>query len=305
MHFPVTSLVSHCPHKTVASYQLHPPSWRLKRPTARFREAPFQALHPTAKNAFWSIGRCRPTCKLEQHNSRSRSIPTKTATADANRSNNDASISVFIGRAPNASLVVDEGKYTFENITLNATQSFDIDGGDVDCRFEIESRAGLIDVIEAPDCWTQWNWSNSGSWSVKVLVIDEELDTDEMVVDVVVLNRAPTFNLTHPASVEVESPITLEAVDIEDIDTSSPTGQQVSISWPGLECDEGLTQPTCTFTPMFEGPMNITAVATDDDGTTTTLTSEVMVLNVAPTLSAPSLFKGGKRSCRTKTELGT
>ncbi|MGB1485306.1 MAG: PKD domain-containing protein [Poseidonia sp.] len=220
--------------------------------------------------------------------------PDQNVTADANRSNNDASISVFIGRAPNASLVVDEGKYTFENITLNATQSFDIDGGDVDCRFEIESRAGLIDVIEAPDCWTQWNWSNSGSWSVKVLVVDEELDTDEMVVDVVVLNRAPTFNLTHPASVEVESPITLEAVDIEDIDTSSPTGQQVSISWPGLECDEGLTQPRCTFTPMFEGPMNITAVATDDDGTTTTLTSEVMVLNVAPTLSAPSLFKGGE-----------
>ena len=44
---------------------------------------------------------------------------------------------------------------------------------------------------------------------------------------------------------------------------------------------------------MFEGPMNITAVATND-GATTTLTSEVMVLNVAPTLSAPSLFKGGE-----------
>ena len=220
--------------------------------------------------------------------------PDENVTADANRSNNDASISVFIGRAPNASLVVDEGKYTFENITLNATQSFDIDGGDVDCRFEIESRAGLIDVIEAPDCWTQWNWSNSGSWSVKVLVIDEELDTDEMVVDVVVLNRAPSFNLTHPTSVEVESPITLEAVDIEDIDTSSPSGQQVSISWPGLDCEEGLTQSRCTFTPLFEGPINITAVATDDDGATTTLTSEVMVLNVPPTLSAPSLFKGGE-----------
>ena len=220
--------------------------------------------------------------------------PDENVTADANRSNNDASISIFIGRAPNASLVVDEGKYTFENVTLNATQSFDIDGGDVDCRFEIESRAGLIDVIEAPGCWTQWNWSNSGSWSVKVLVVDEELDTDEVVVDVVVLNRAPTFNLTHPESVEVESPITIQAVDIEDIDTSSPTGQQVTVSWPGLDCDEGTTQPTCTFTPMFEGPLNITAVATDDDGETTTHTSEVLVLNVAPTLSPPSLFKGGE-----------
>ena len=219
--------------------------------------------------------------------------PDENVTADANRSNNAASLSIFIGRAPTADLQVDEGKYTFENVTLNATESFDLDGGDVDCRFEIESRAGLIDVIEAPDCWTQWNWSNSGSWSVKVLVVDEELDVNEMQVDVVVLNRAPTFNLTHPESVEVESPVTVQAVDIEDIDTSSPTGQQVVITWPGLDCAEGTTQPTCTFTPMFEGPVNVTAVATDDDGTTTTHSVEVSVLNIPPTISAPSLLKGG------------
>jgi hypothetical protein len=220
--------------------------------------------------------------------------PDQNVTADANRSNNDASISIFIGRAPTAAMTVDEGKYTFENVTLNATGSFDTDGGDVDCVFEIESRAGLIDVIEAPNCWTQWNWSNSGTWSVKVLVVDEELDTDELVVDVVVLNRAPTFNLTHPEAVEVETPITIQAVDIEDIDTSSPSGQQVTITWPGLECNEGITQATCTFTPMFEGPINITAVATDDDGDTTTIFSELMVLNIPPTISAPTLTKGGQ-----------
>ena len=219
--------------------------------------------------------------------------PDENVTADANRSNNAASLSIFIGRAPTADLQVDEGKYTFENVTLNATESFDLDGGDVDCRFEIESRAGLIDVIEAPDCWTQWNWSNSGSWSVKVLVVDEELDVDEMQVDVVVLNRAPTFNLTYPESVEVESPVTVQAVDIQDIDTSSPSGQQVTITWPGLDCAEGTTQPTCTFTPMFEGPVNVTAVATDDDGTTTTHSVEISVLNIPPTISAPSLLKGG------------
>lgn len=220
--------------------------------------------------------------------------PDENVTADANRSNNAASLSIFIGRAPTADLQVDEGKYTFENITLNASESFDIDGGSVDCRFEIESRVGLIDVIEAPDCWTQWNWSNSGTWSVKVIVIDEELDTDEVQVDVVVLNRAPVFNLTHPTSVEVESPITAQAVNIEDIDTSSPSGQQVTISWPGLDCDEGITQPTCTFTPTVEGPLNITAIATDDDGDTTIIYGEVMVLNIPPTITPPTLFKGGE-----------
>ena len=220
--------------------------------------------------------------------------PDMNVTEDANRSNNQASLSVFIGRAPTAFLVADEGKYTYENITLNASGSFDEDGGDVDCRFEIESRAGLVDVIEAPDCTTHWNWSNSGSWEVKVLVTDEELDTDEILIEVVVLNRAPTFQLNYPTSVDVEQPITVEAVDIVDIDTSSPPGQQVSISWPSLECAEGLTQATCTFTPMFEGPLNITAVATDDDGATTTLFGEIDVLNIAPTLLPPQLWKGGQ-----------
>ena len=220
--------------------------------------------------------------------------PDQDVTADTNRTNNDASISIFVGRAPTADLFAEEGKYTFENVILNATQSFDVDGGDVDCRFEIESRAGLIDVIEAPNCITQWNWSNSGTWEVKVLVIDEELDTDELMVEVEILNRAPSFNLTYPEAGAVESPITIEAVDILDIDTTSPSGQQVTISWPGLDCAEGTTQPTCTITPMFEGLVNFTAVATDDDGETTTAAGTIEVLNVAPTLEPPQLLVGGE-----------
>ncbi len=220
--------------------------------------------------------------------------PDQNVTADANRSNNEATLSIFIGRSPTGDLIVDEGKYTFENVTLNATASFDEDGGSVDCVFEIESRIGLVDIIEAPGCWTQWNWSNSGSWTVKVLVVDEELDTDEVQLEVIVLNRPPAFNLTHPESVFVESKVTVEAIDIVDIDTSSPSGQQVSIAWPTLDCDEGLTQPTCTFTPMFEGPVNITAVATDDDGAKTTAYSSIDVLNIAPTLDYPQLWKGGE-----------
>jgi len=221
--------------------------------------------------------------------------PDMNVTADANRSNNDASIGIFIGRAPTALMEVSDGKYTFENVTINATGSYDEDGGNVDCVFEIETRVGLIDVIDAPNCITHWNWSNSGSWSVKVTVVDEELDIDELELNVEILNRAPEFNLSHDASVPVEQSITISAVDIQDIDTSSPTGQQVSISWPGLECSEGLTQPTCTFIPAYEGMMNITAIATDDDGTTTTVVSQLDVLNIAPTIGFPELWTGGEQ----------
>ena len=219
--------------------------------------------------------------------------PDELVTEDANRSNNDASVGIFIGRAPTASFTYDEGKYTFDNITLDASASFDEDGGDVDCRFELESKPGLIEVLEAPGCVTQWNWSDDGDWMVKVIVFDEELDEDIIEMNVTVLNRAPYLNLSMLESIDVETQITIDATDSGDIDSISPSGQQITVSWPDLNCQEGLTQPTCTFTPMGEGPVLITAVATDDDGATTTVNSTLDVLNVAPTLAYPELYLGG------------
>jgi len=220
--------------------------------------------------------------------------PDQTVTQDANRSNNYANISIFIGRAPTANFVVDEGKYTFENVTLNATASFDEDGGDVDCRFEIESRTGLIDIIDSPNCWTQWNWSDSGIWNLKLIVIDDELDFDIIETNVTILNRAPYLNLSMPDSIPVESSVTIDATDSGDVDTTSPTGQEVTISWPGTNCQEGLTQPTCTFIPLAEGEIMIVAEAMDDDGTVTTVNRTLNVLNIAPTLNTPELWNGGQ-----------
>lgn len=168
--------------------------------------------------------------------------PDELVTEDANRSNNDASVDIFIGRAPTASFTYDEGKYTFENITLNASASFDEDGGDVDCRFELESKPGLIEVLEAPGCVTQWNWSDDGDWMVKVIVFDEELDEDIIEMNVTVLNRAPYLNLSMLESIDVETQITIDATDSGDMDSISPSGQQITVSWPNLNCQEGLTQ---------------------------------------------------------------
>ena len=181
--------------------------------------------------------------------------PDELVTEDANRSNNAASVDVFIGRAPVAAFSYDEGKYTFDNIILNASGSFDPDLGDVDCRFELESRPGLIEVLEAPGCVSQWNWSDDGDWAIKIIVFDEELDEDIIETNVTILNRAPYMNVSMVESIDVESQVTIDATDSGDIDSISPSGQQITISWPGLNCDEGLTQPTCTFTPMGEGPL--------------------------------------------------
>ena len=219
--------------------------------------------------------------------------PDELVTGDANRSNNQAEIEIFIGRAPNASITIDTGNYTFEDVFIDARASFDPDGGDVECRFEIESRPGLIDVITTPDCAIYWNWSNNGDWELRTIVTDNELDSTVLINNITILNRAPYVNLSHVAEVEVESTITIDASDSGDIDTVSPSGQQVSISWPDLTCAEGLTQPTCTFTPYEEGTMPIRAIATDDDGAQTEVLSSIQVLNVAPTIGEIEVWIAG------------
>ena len=208
--------------------------------------------------------------------------PDELIAGDANRSNNQASVDIFIGRTPNATISIESGKYSFEDVFIDARSSFDPDGGDVECRFEVESRAGLIDVITTPDCAMTWNWTDGGVWELTTIVTDDELDSTTLVNYVTILNRAPYINLSHPTEIAVETQITIDATDSGDVDTTSPSGQQVSISWPDLNCQEGLTQSTCTFTPMEEGPIEIKAIATDDDGAQTEVLSSLNVLNIAP-----------------------
>ena len=219
--------------------------------------------------------------------------PDELIAGDANRSNNQASVDVFIGRTPNASIAIESGKYSFEDVFIDARSSFDPDGGDVECRFEIESRAGLIDIITTPDCAMTWNWTDGGVWELTTIVTDDELDSTTLVNYVTVLNRAPYMNLSHSAEIAVDTQITIDASDSGDIDTTSPSGQQVSISWPDLNCQEGLTQPTCTFTPMEEGPMEIKAIATDDDGAQTEVVSSLTVLNIAPEVGEIEVWIAG------------
>ena len=212
---------------------------------------------------------------------------------DANLSNNVGQFDIFIGRAPTGVFTAPSGFYTFDNVTLDASSSFDEDGGDVSCLFEIESRPGLIDRFDEEDCLASWNWSNGGEWTITITVTDDELDTYVIMEMITILNRAPYANLTHPESVLVESPITIDASDSGDVDTVSPLGQDVIISWPGLTCQEGTTQDTCTFTPTEEGETVVTAKVTDDDGESIYVNSTFMVLNKDPTVSAVSVVVNG------------
>ena len=58
-----------------------------------------------------------------------------------------------------------------------------------------------------------------------------------MVMNATVLNRDPYVNLTTDTpAVYAGQPITFNATDSGDIDTISPEGQYVTITWPESAC---------------------------------------------------------------------
>ncbi len=221
--------------------------------------------------------------------------PDEMITEDSNRSNNMASIIISIGRLPTADLnIYDEGKYTFENVTINASASFDEDGGDILCRFQIQYAPLLIDNIDSESCVINYIWNDDGAWNVTVIAIDDELDEDIITIQANILNRAPTFNLSGPIAVDVGSQVSFEAADVYDQDTiTEDPSQQVIFSWPGTMCDGTILGPTCTFTAIQEGEMDITLVGTDDDGEAVTITKKLEILNVNPTIGEIEFWSNG------------
>ena len=219
--------------------------------------------------------------------------PDNLVTADANRSNNGAALDIFIGRMPVADMTLSDNVFTFVNVSIDASASFDTDGGNVGCFFEIED-GFRTEFVDAPSCQTNWSWFDDGVWEVKVIVVDDELDEVEMVMNATILNRDPYVNLTTMTpTVNAGTQITFNATDSGDIDTVSPEGQYVTISWPGSACEEGLYGPYCTITTEEEGVHEIEVMVTDDDNASVTDTISFEVMNVAPTIGEMNFAIGG------------
>ena len=210
--------------------------------------------------------------------------PDNMVTADANRSNNNASLDIFIGRMPVVDMVLSDNVFTFVNVTIDASASYDLDSGNVDCFFEIED-GFRTEFVDAPNCMTNWSWTDDGEWDVKVIVVDDELDEIELIMQAVILNRDPYVNLTSTVTtVYAGSSITFNASDSGDIDTISPEGQHVTITWPDSVCSEGIYGPYCTINPEVEGAHQIEVLVTDDDNASVSDIFTYEVLNVAPTV---------------------
>ena len=220
--------------------------------------------------------------------------PQEEIPQDGNRSNNQGSFVLYIGGLPIADLSISNEALTHETVTLDASSSYDSDGGDVGCEFNIEKVDGTTAVAIDDDCIVDWSWADDGIFTVTILVTDGERDESSTYSTVTVQNRPPVVTLgSDEGEVVVTTPITFAVIDSSDNDTRNPSSP-VEILWDA-ECSEGQVGQSCTVIPMVEGNLTIGVMATDDDGATTYVQHSVQVTNIAPSNPVAELYLGEER----------
>ena len=204
---------------------------------------------------------------------------------DADSANDVGVLPIFIGSAPTF-VGQNLTAWTNEKILVDASSSFDEDGGEVWCIFDIEfddgTRSTANQQIMRNGCSINWTWIDDGIYSVYVTVTDEESDSITELLEVEIRNRAPSVSIISQRSqVKVEHPVTLY-VFANDSDSEDPWPGLVDIHWPNAQCDEGYYTRVCTTTAWEEGLHTFTAVGTDDDGNQTYATIDIEFTNIAP-----------------------
>ena len=114
-----------------------------------------------------------------------------------------ASFRSFVGSAPTF-VAENKSTWTNEKILIDASSSYDEDGGDVWCEFNIEyddgSRTTANQKIMRDGCSVNWTWIDDGIYSILVTVYDEEGDETTDSIEFEILNRAPSVSITSQRS---------------------------------------------------------------------------------------------------------
>ncbi len=204
---------------------------------------------------------------------------------DADSANDIGIMPIFIGSAPSV-IAENKSAWTNEKILIDASSSFDEDGGTVWCFFDIEYDDGSYSMshhkVMRNNCSLNWTWIDDGLYSVIVTVNDEEGDSTEHILEIEIYNRAPNVAVySQRNQVKVEHPVTLY-VFANDSDSEDAWPGLVDIHWPNAQCEEGYYTRECTTTAWEEGLQTFTAVGTDDDGNQTYATINIEFTNIAP-----------------------
>ena len=213
---------------------------------------------------------------------------------DGNRSNNQGSFVLYVGGLPIAGLSIPNESLTNEEVTLDASSSYDSDGGTVECEFTIERIDGTYAVLIDEGCIVVWSGEDDGVVSISVLVTDEEGDESSANLTVTIQNRPPVISIgSDYDEVIVTNPVTFSVTESSDNDTMNPSAP-VEILW-NAECSEGQVGQSCTVVPMVEGEFTIGVMATDDDGATAFAEHSVIITNIAPSNPVAEIYRGEER----------
>ena len=220
--------------------------------------------------------------------------PTNVNSADANADNDVAQLAMFVGRLPTP-MLENASALTLEEVTLDASSSFDEDGGEVTCEFNIPFDDGTRTwdwiAIPSDDCTVNWTWIDDGNYPVEVTVIDEERDKSQTTLMASIGNREPKIEIRSARSeAKVEHPITLYAY-ANDSDSEDVWPGVVDVFWPDTICKEGYYTRVCTTTAPTEGWHTFTAVGTDDDSASTMASIDIKFTNIAPHSTTIGLLK--------------
>lgn len=204
---------------------------------------------------------------------------------DANRTNNIQIMPLFVGSNPTL-ISQNYSAWTDEKILIDASASFDADGGDIWCIFDIEYDDGSFtlanQVVMRNNCFINWTWIDDGLYDIGITVYDQEGDSTFDKIFVEIYNRAPQVEInSYRNQVKVEHPVTLY-VFANDSDSEDVWPGLVDVHWPKANCKEGYYTRICTTTAMEEGIHTFTAVGTDDDGNQTSATIDIEFTNIAP-----------------------
>lgn len=220
--------------------------------------------------------------------------PQGLNSADANPSNDYAIIELFVGRLPTPAInhVTAETKV---EVFINASSSFDDDGGEVYCIFDIPyddgSRSWAYREVVSTSCQTNWTWIDDGNYPISVTVVDEERDEVEAILYANITNRAPMLEIrSMREEARVEHPITLYAF-ANDTDSEDVFPGVVDVYWPDAQCMEGYYTKTCTTTASTEGYHTFTAVGVDDDLAETEAHIDILFTNIAPHSTIINLYE--------------
>ena len=220
--------------------------------------------------------------------------PDEDVTSDGNRSNNEGSFELFIGRLPTASLTIASDSLTLTEVTFNGLSSYDADGGEMTCEFTVEELNGDNWTSTEEDCVQEYTWDDDGIFLVSLVVTDDENDKDYAQSYITILNRPPEVEIgSDQISVPVMSSITFDIEESGDMDTQNPDAP-IDIEWE-LPCEEGQVGERCTVTPQDEGAFTIDVTVMDDDGATTQDSLTVEVTNIAPSDPNAEIWFDGNR----------